>query len=58
MVRKFNCLIFEVNISMLRRYYLQKMNTELCEAFCACDMVENITRYKGRSKDHLQSIAL
>jgi len=28
----------------------RKIYTELCEAVCACDMVENITRYKESSK--------
>jgi hypothetical protein len=35
-----------------------KINTELCEAVFACDIVENITRYKDRSKEYLRSIAL
>jgi hypothetical protein len=36
----------------------RKRNTELCEGVCAYGIVEQITRYKKRSKDHLEGVAL
>jgi len=57
MIRQFNCLIPEVRVFMLLQDYLEKIYTEFCLAVGACCMIEDITRYRESSKDHLQSVA-
>jgi len=41
---------------MLLHDYLEKYTLNYVRQFGACDMVENITRCRESSKDHLQSV--